>query len=567
MLGQLPFLGSGKHFIVGDSSTANKDMLKEVFGFDPDGTLRYFADLDSARAECTTDAGDEILIMPGHTETLTTAADIALSVSGVKVTGLGTGESRPKFTFSSTDNAATMTIAGDSVSLKNVILIGNDDGLTNMLVVTGDGYDIDIETRDTSAAIEVATAVRLDTANNGKLKITHRGFTAGNAVVSLVRLDDVDNVDIEIDAHGVVTTAWVEMVDASSTNVKVKGTLFTQGITNMTRNVVDTIGSSTWFAEIADRSAGSIILGSNVTAFADADISSIAADIALIKAYTSGTDSAANVLGANDADNGFDSSSVAANVDGSVLERLEDIVVKVTAVDDILDTEFPVVATAVGAVADAALADTIEGAAAATQSVLTDVKGILQRIGADSVNNTAATTLVAPNQDGSLLERIEAIGASTGEFNVFSPNYLSVTANFSSATWNTQATHEIFTVTGLVKIVILPQVIDTLTDAADGSSIQLGIEGTTNALIASTQCAGAGGNTLSLGEFWIDASPADTVVFGTSFNSLTFIAGGGLDVGYEITGAALTGGGIAFHCWWTPLSSDGSVAAGAGGAL
>jgi hypothetical protein len=37
--------------------------------------------------------------------------------------------------------------------------------------------------------------------------------------------------------------------------------------------------------------------------------------------------------------------------------------------------------------------------------------------------------------------------------------------------------------------------------------------------------------------------------------------------GYEITGAALTGGVLEFHCVWVPLSSDGLVEAGAGGAL
>ena len=36
-------------------------------------------------------------------------------------------------------------------------------------------------------------------------------------------------------------------------------------------------------------------------------------------------DFATNVLGANNADNSFDSSSVTANADGSVLERLEDL--------------------------------------------------------------------------------------------------------------------------------------------------------------------------------------------------------------------------------------------------
>jgi hypothetical protein len=50
-------------------------------------------------------------------------------------------------------------------------------------------------------------------------------------------------------------------------------------------------------------------------------------------------------LGRNDANNVFDSSTVAANVDGSVLERLEDLVVKVTAIDDYVDTEVAAIKT------------------------------------------------------------------------------------------------------------------------------------------------------------------------------------------------------------------------------
>lgn len=486
VIGQLPFLGSGKHFVVGDSSTVNEDMLKELFGYDPDGTLRFFDDIDEANNHCTANAGDMILVMPSHAESLTAAGAIALDTAGVSVRGLGVGNNRPVITFASTDNAATMTMSGNNTRLENVVLVCNDDGLTNGLVVSGNNCYIDIETQDTSSAVEFATAVRLDTADNCILKLKHIGFTAGNAMVSAVRLDDCDNVRIDIDGFGVLTTAWVEMVDVASTNVYVTGRVFTQGVTGGTRDIVDTITGSTWYGEIEDMSAGRKYSGGSAQAWASDDVSGLAAAIdaidnfvdtevasiltasgavadaaladtiegaaastqsmitdikgvlqrlgadnanntaatTLVVANTDGsilerleaiqqhvgaTDGATNILGANDADNGFDSSAVVANADGSVVERLEDIVVKVTAVDDIIDTEFPVIVTAVGAVADAVLADTIEGTDATTQSILTDVKGVLQRIGADSANNSAATTLVDANDDGSLLERVEGL--------------------------------------------------------------------------------------------------------------------------------------------------------------
>lgn len=146
-------------------------------------------------------------------------------------------------------------------------------------------------------------------------------------------------------------------------------------------------------------------------------------------------------------------------------------------------------------------------------------------------------------------------------------NYFSVTADMSSATWNTAASHEIATVTGMVRMIIIPECTETLTDAADGASIQLGYEGSTTALIGSTGAAGAGGNTLSAGEIWIDTSPADVFALTSNARALDFIIAGGLDVGYEITGAALTEGTIVFHVFWEALNSTGVVAAGAGGSL
>lgn len=161
------------------------------------------------------------------------------------------------------------------------------------------------------------------------------------------------------------------------------------------------------------------------------------------------------------------------------------------------------------------------------------------------------------NRDGAL--GIESLARDA-------PNYVSVTADMASATWNTAASHEVLTITGTVRVRVLVVCTETLADAADGASIQFGIEGTTNAWIASTGAAGAGGNGIAAGEIWIDATPTETNG-NTGTVVLDKIVAGGLDVGYELTGAALTDGTLVFHCWWVPISSDGHVAAGAGGSL
>ena len=146
------------------------------------------------------------------------------------------------------------------------------------------------------------------------------------------------------------------------------------------------------------------------------------------------------------------------------------------------------------------------------------------------------------------------------------PNYFKVTADFTSGTWNTVASHEIATVTGGVHMVIIPECTGTLTDAADASRMQLGHATDTAALIASTVNATAG-TVIEVGEFWLDTTPADVFVTNAQQKILDFIIGNGLDIGYEITAAALTGGSMDFHIWWESINATGAVVAGAGGTL
>lgn len=249
--------------------------------YDNGGSSIYNTIAD-AISQASPSVGDVIYVAEGYTETLSSAAALALSKAGVAVIGLGVGDARPKLTFA-TSTAATMTISADNVQFVNFVLVTNIDALVNALVVTGDNCYIDIEHQDTSASVEAATVVRLDTANNSFLKIKHLGFTGGNATVSLVRLDNCDNVRIDLDAFGVNSTAWVEMVDAASTNVHVEGRAYTSGITDFSQLVVDTVTGSTWTAELFDASAGSKVIGSDVSAFADADVSSITTNISTLQ--------------------------------------------------------------------------------------------------------------------------------------------------------------------------------------------------------------------------------------------------------------------------------------------
>lgn len=106
----LPFLGSGKVFAVGDTETVNLDMLRQVFGVDPDGDIRFALTIDEAINQCTANAGDVIFVMPGHTEAVTSTS-INCDVAGVSIIGLGIGSNKPTLTFGATNSRINVSAA------------------------------------------------------------------------------------------------------------------------------------------------------------------------------------------------------------------------------------------------------------------------------------------------------------------------------------------------------------------------------------------------------------------------------------------------------------------------
>ena len=79
---------------------------------------------------------------------------------------------------------------------------------------------------------------------------------------------------------------------------------------------------------------------------------------------------------------------------------------------------------------------------------------------------------------------------------------ITVTATFSQAAWNTTASHEVFTVTGLVRLRMWIECTLALDSAAHGATVQFGVEGATGGLIAATN-----ETDLVNGDLWYDATP------------------------------------------------------------
>ena len=125
---------SGRLFVVGDSGTVNLDVIKDIFVPDAEGEVRFFATIDAAIGACTANAGDVIIVAPGHTEAVT-ATSLNADVAGITIIGLGTGSLKPTLTFGATDSAVNVTAA--NIKFKNLrIQAGIGDVVTAFLHAT-----------------------------------------------------------------------------------------------------------------------------------------------------------------------------------------------------------------------------------------------------------------------------------------------------------------------------------------------------------------------------------------------------------------------------------------------
>lgn len=79
-----------------------------------------FATLDAADTAATASNNDVIYVLPGHSETLTAAAQTSLSKAGVTVIGLGVGRNRPIFNYT-TSAAASFDVSGANYTLINLV--------------------------------------------------------------------------------------------------------------------------------------------------------------------------------------------------------------------------------------------------------------------------------------------------------------------------------------------------------------------------------------------------------------------------------------------------------------
>ena len=293
--------------------------------------LKPFATVDFAIGQCTADKGDIIFVMPSHAETFTAADGFDADVAGVTIIGLGFGTDMPTFTFGHAD--ATIAVGAANVTFQNLRFLAGITAITIGIAVEKAGDDFTMEgcvfPEPAASASDFIDAIDLadDTGSASNVRIIgneyyHTGATgpahfieAGNGANSGLQV--VENL---IYGQFSVAAIWSDTADL---NVLIKDNVIQQ----MTAGefAIEFTGNATGFID------GNRVYTNAEATSIDPGIMNIGVNYVSTVINASGVvfpapdDTAENLIGVNDADNAADTSTVAPNEDGSILERLEQI--------------------------------------------------------------------------------------------------------------------------------------------------------------------------------------------------------------------------------------------------
>ncbi len=267
------------------------------------------------QAQTAAVAGDVVVMLSGHAETVAAAGGITLSKAGITYVGLGNGTERPTFTFATLTTAAFL-ITGADISMSNFAATTSVDQIVSPFVVSGSHVAMTNWTWfDGSAVLEALRAVLTTaTANDFLCDLTYHGYTTGTHGVNGVRLVGGRNPAVNINYYGKVTTAVVEFVTTAVVDAQITGQFYVSGTTDLSKNVVDTVTGSTWTAIGFDGAAGLSFDGGSGKAISGNDVSTVIADLAVPTA-----DATTNLLARDVTGNKTDASVTAVTTTKSLM--------------------------------------------------------------------------------------------------------------------------------------------------------------------------------------------------------------------------------------------------------
>lgn len=163
----------GTHYYVCNGTVLTPKGLGGSDGNDGLTADRPLSTLAAAVAKCTASRGDVIVLMPGHSETISTATALNLSIAGVTIVGVGDGSSIPNITLD-TLTTSTITVSAANVTIRNVQFTPNfADIVTLFTLTTAKNFRLEQCRVNTGTSVNFIAVVTTSatTANNDGLHI------------------------------------------------------------------------------------------------------------------------------------------------------------------------------------------------------------------------------------------------------------------------------------------------------------------------------------------------------------------------------------------------------------
>ncbi len=156
----LPILNTHSGNVFWVSSTRGSDGNK--------GTpARPFATIDYAIGRCTASNGDVIMVMEGHSETVSAAGGIASDVAGVTIVGMGVGNQRPVVNMG-VATTATITVSAANVSWRNMRILSTFADVVTAFDVTAAGFSmVGCTLGDSAVNLNLLSAVKCTSTTDG----------------------------------------------------------------------------------------------------------------------------------------------------------------------------------------------------------------------------------------------------------------------------------------------------------------------------------------------------------------------------------------------------------------
>ncbi len=213
---------SAKVFFVGAATLPSYADFANAFPVDAQGGNRVFPTLAAmiADSNVVTARGDVILVLPGHTETISSATALTISKAGLYILGLGSGSLRPTITLD-TATTATINVSGANVTFDNFIFVANYAAIASLFTLTTakDFALLNCEFRDTSAILNfvaiVTTAATSNAADGLRIEKSRRigaGADTNTTIISMLGTNDRVYVKGNYFAHKAVTDGLLMII-------------------------------------------------------------------------------------------------------------------------------------------------------------------------------------------------------------------------------------------------------------------------------------------------------------------------------------------------------------------